>query len=75
LSTRRLLRNGGRLPLAQAFDPLLAGRQSIAGDVEDDLLKLLWPSTFVVDTNLAGLVVEVRRALATRLTTRGSCER
>ena len=28
-----------------------------------DLLKHLWPSTFVLETNLAGLIAEVRRAL------------
>src|SRR5262249_10212157 len=29
----------------------------------DDLQQQLWPSTFVLETNLAGVVAEVRRAL------------
>ena len=63
--TRRLLRNGQEVHLSpKAFDLLLSLVENRSRAMSrDDLLKLLWPSTFVLDTNLAGLVVEVRRAL------------
>jgi DNA-binding winged helix-turn-helix (wHTH) protein len=63
--TRRLLLNGREVHLSpKAFDLLLALVENRSRAMSrDDLLKLLWPSTFVLETNLAGLVVEVRRAL------------
>src|SRR5688572_16840496 len=63
--TRRLLRNGNELHLSpKAFDLLtilIANRaQAMA---KADLHEKLWPSTFVLETNLAGLVAEIRQVL------------
>jgi DNA-binding winged helix-turn-helix (wHTH) protein len=63
--TRRLLRDGREVHLSpKAFDLLLllVDNRSRAMS-KADLLKHLWPSTFVLETNLAGLIAEVRRAL------------
>ena len=65
LRTRRLLRNGEELHLSpKAFDLLtilIANRaQAMA---KADLQQNLWPSTFVLETNLAGLVAEIRQVL------------
>jgi DNA-binding winged helix-turn-helix (wHTH) protein len=63
---RRELRNErGVVPLSpHAFDLLerLAARRPRAISKED-LLGALWPTTFVTESNLAGLVAEIRRAL------------
>jgi len=63
--TRQLLRAGGEVHLSpKAFEllrVLLAGRPRAVSKAE--LLESLWPSTFVEETNLAGLAAEVRRAL------------
>jgi DNA-binding winged helix-turn-helix (wHTH) protein len=64
--TRRLLRDGQELHLSpKAFDLLrllIEGRARALA--RSDLHELLWPDTHVEDTNLAGLVAEIRRALA-----------
>ncbi len=63
--TRRLLRDGEEVHLSpKAFDllrVLIDGRARALARA--DLHDLLWPETHVEDTNLAGLVAEIRRAL------------
>jgi DNA-binding winged helix-turn-helix (wHTH) protein len=65
LDTRRLLRDGEELHLSpKAFDLLrllIDGRARALA--RRDLHDRLWPETHVEDTNLAGLVAEIRRAL------------
>jgi DNA-binding winged helix-turn-helix (wHTH) protein len=63
--TRRLLRDGREVHLSpKAFDLLLSLVENRSRAMSRaDLQTTLWPSTFVLDTNLAGLVAEVRRAL------------
>lgn len=65
LDTRRLLRDGEELHLSpKAFDLLrllIDGRAKALARA--DLHEQLWPETHVEDTNLAGLVAEIRRAL------------
>jgi len=63
--TRRLLRGEEEVHLSpKAFDLLtilVANRaQAMA---KNDLQQKLWPSTFVQETNLAGLVAEIRHVL------------
>jgi DNA-binding winged helix-turn-helix (wHTH) protein len=63
--TRQLLHDGEPIHLSpKAFELLsvLVENRSRAMS-RAELQERLWPSTFVLDTNLAGLVVEVRRAL------------
>jgi DNA-binding winged helix-turn-helix (wHTH) protein len=63
--TRQLLRDGEEVHLSpKAFEllaVLLENRPRAVSKAE--LLERLWPSTFVEETNLAGLVAEIRRAL------------
>jgi DNA-binding winged helix-turn-helix (wHTH) protein len=63
--TRRLLRDGADVHLSpKAFDllnALVVNRTRAVSKAE--LLDLLWPSTYVEETNVAGLVLEIRRAL------------
>ena len=63
--TRQLLRAGREVHLSpKAFDLLLSLVENRSRAMSrDDLLKHLWPSTFVLETNLAGLIAEIRRAL------------
>ena len=65
LGTRRLLRDGDEVHLSpKAFDLLrllIDGRARALA--RRDLHDQLWPETHVEDTNLAGLVAEIRRAL------------
>ena len=63
--TRRLLRDGREVHLSpKAFDLLLSLVENRSRAMSRaDLQTTLWPSTFVLDTNLASLVAEVRRAL------------
>jgi DNA-binding winged helix-turn-helix (wHTH) protein len=63
--TRRLIRDGQEVHLSpKAFDLLLSLVENRSRAMSKaDLLKHLWPSTFVLETNLAGLIAEVRRAL------------
>lgn len=65
-ATRRLMRDGQEVHLSpKAFDLLLLlienRSQAMA---KGELHRNLWPSTYVTETNLAGLIVELRRALA-----------
>jgi DNA-binding winged helix-turn-helix (wHTH) protein len=63
--TRQLVADGDEIHLSpKAFDLLgllLANRHRAVSKAE--LQEQLWPSTFVEETNLAGLIVEIRRAL------------
>ena len=63
--TRQLLREGEEIHLSpKAFELLLALVENRSRAMSRaDLHAKLWPSTFVLETNLAGLVAEVRRAL------------
>jgi len=62
---RQLVSTDGELHLSpKAFDlltMLLANHQRAVSKAE--LQDRLWPATFVQETNLAGLVAEIRRAL------------
>jgi DNA-binding winged helix-turn-helix (wHTH) protein len=64
-STRQLLLDGDEIHLSpKAFDLLtilVGNRPRAVSKVE--LQERLWPSTYVEETNLAGLVAEIRRAL------------
>jgi DNA-binding winged helix-turn-helix (wHTH) protein len=64
-ATRQLLSDGAEIHLSpKAFDllaALIAERSRAIPKAE--LMQRLWPSTFVEETNLAGLVAEIRRAL------------
>ena len=64
-ATRQLLRDGREVPLSpKAFQLLLllvTNRERAMS--KQELHQSLWPSTFVVETNLASLVAETRRAL------------
>ena len=64
-STRQLLREGAEIHVSPKAFELLAflvdNRPRAIAKAE--LQERLWPSTFVEETNLAGLVAEVRRAL------------
>ena len=65
VDTRRLLQDGQEVHLSpKAFDLLrilIEGRDRALA--RSDLHEQLWPETHVEDTNLAGLVAEIRRAL------------
>jgi DNA-binding winged helix-turn-helix (wHTH) protein len=65
-ATRRLLRDGQEVHLSpKAFDLLLLLIENRSRAMaKGELQRRLWPSTFVTETNLAGLIVELRRALA-----------
>jgi DNA-binding winged helix-turn-helix (wHTH) protein len=64
-ATRQLVLNDEEVHLSpKAFDlldVLLANRSRAVSKA--DLQQRLWPTTFVQETNLAGLVAEIRRAL------------
>lgn len=64
-NTRRLLRGSVETHLSpKAFELLLVLVVNAARAMSKaDLHQHLWPSTFVVDTNLAGLIAEIRQAL------------
>lgn len=63
--TRRLLLRGQEVHLSpKAFDLLkLLVENRARAMSKADLQEKLWPSTYVAETNLAGLIVELRRAL------------
>lgn len=63
--TRQLLSSGVEVHLSpKAFDLLLCLIENRARAMSRaELHTQLWPSTFVLDTNLASLVAEIRRAL------------
>jgi DNA-binding winged helix-turn-helix (wHTH) protein len=64
-ATRQLLSGGVEVHLSpKAFEllaALIADRPRAVSKAE--LMQRLWPSTFVEETNIAGLVAEIRRAL------------
>lgn len=64
--TRQLLRDADEIHLSpKAFELLIILLDSRPRAVsKSELQERLWPSTFVEETNLAGLVAEIRRALA-----------
>jgi len=63
--TRRLLRGEQEMHLSpKAFDLLTMLLENRAQAMSKaDLQQKLWPSTYVLETNLAGLVAEIRHAL------------
>ena len=63
--TRQLLRGGDEVHLSPKAFELLAIllRRTPHAVSKAELQERLWPSTFVEETNLAGLVAEIRRAL------------
>lgn len=63
--TRRLLRGEQEIHLSpKAFDLLvLLVENSSQAVAKEQLHEKLWPSTYVSETNLAGLIVELRQAL------------
>jgi DNA-binding winged helix-turn-helix (wHTH) protein len=63
--TRRLLRGEREIHLSpKAFDLLsLLIEHRTKAVSKAELQERLWPSTYVLETNLAGLVAEIRRAL------------
>jgi DNA-binding winged helix-turn-helix (wHTH) protein len=82
--TRRLLSDEQELHLSpKAFDlliTLIENRDRAISKAE--LQQKLWPSTYVLETNLAGLIAEIRHALderskgaARRATRTGACSR
>ena len=66
--TRQLLRDEAEVGLSpKAFHLLLLLVENRSRAMSrDELQQQLWPSTFVLETNLAGLIAEVRRALRDR---------
>src|SRR5688572_7711713 len=62
---RQLSRRGKRVALApKAFDALLLLVQNAERLVrKDDLMRALWPDTFVEEANLTNLVVALRKTL------------
>ena len=65
VDTRRLLRDGEEIhlsPKALQLLLLLVENRNRAMS-RADLQKALWPTTFVLDANLASLIKEIRRAL------------
>lgn len=64
--TRRLLKDRQEVHLTpKAFELLLLLVENRSHAMSKaDLHQRLWPSTYVAETNLAGLIVELRRALA-----------
>ena len=64
-SARQLLAGGEEVHLSpKAFDLLailLANRARAV--TKEELMQRVWPATFVEETNLAGLVAEIRRAI------------
>jgi len=63
--TRRVLRNEEELHLSpKAFELLVVLIEDRARALSKaELLQKLWPSTYVLETNLAGLVAEIRHLL------------
>ena len=77
VGTRRLLRNEEELHLSpKAFELLILlieNRAQAMSKVE--LQQKLWPSTYVLETNLAGLVAEIRHVLGDPATIPGASGR
>ncbi len=68
VATRRLLHDQREIHLSpKAFELLrLLAEERERAISKDELHRAIWPSTHVVESNLAGLVVELRRALGDR---------
>lgn len=64
-ATRQLLRDGQEVSLSpKAFQLLLLLVENRKRAIsKQELHQTLWPSTFVVDTNLVSLIAEIRRVL------------
>jgi DNA-binding winged helix-turn-helix (wHTH) protein len=66
LDSRELLRQGRRIHLSskafQLLDLLLRNRPRAVSKAE--LMEGLWPGVYVLESNLAGLIAEIRKALA-----------
>jgi DNA-binding winged helix-turn-helix (wHTH) protein len=64
-ATRQLLSNGSEVHLSpKAFDLLVTLIEERSRAVSKaELMQRLWPSTFVEETNIAGLIAEIRRVL------------
>src|SRR5262245_30886198 len=64
--TRQLLRDGTEIHLStKAYDllcVLLARRPSVVG--KEELLRQIWPDSYVVEANLNVVIGEIRRAIA-----------
>src|SRR5262245_16241426 len=64
-ATRQLLRDGREVSLSpkafQLLSSLVVNRERAVS--RQELHQTLWPSTFVLDTNIASLIAEIRRAL------------
>ena len=64
-ATRQLLRNDREVSLSpkafQLLSLLVANRERAMS--KQELHQSLWPSTFVLETNLSSLIAEIRRAL------------
>ena len=64
-ATRQLLRDGREVPLSpkafQLLQLLVVNRERAVP--KQEVHQTLWPSTFVLDTNIASLIAEIRRAL------------
>jgi len=64
-ATRQLLRDGREVSLSpkafQLLSSLVVNRDRAVS--RQELHQTLWPSTFVLDTNIASLIAEIRRAL------------
>lgn len=65
LAERRLLRNGSAIPLApKVFDTLVVLVENSGRLMpKDDLMKRLWPDTFVEEVSLAQNISQLRKAL------------
>src|SRR5215831_17109238 len=65
LSERILLRNGKAVPLAPKVFETLVILVENSGHIldKDELLKELWPDTFVEENNLAQNIFQLRKAL------------
>src|SRR5215471_4951405 len=65
---RRLFRNQQPVPLSpKAFDLLLLlAERSGQVVLKDDLMKILWPDTFVEESNLGQHIFQLRKALGER---------
>jgi len=65
VDSRELLRHGSRVHLSskafQLLDLLLRNRPRALSKTE--LMESLWPGVYVLESNLAGLVVEIRKVL------------
>lgn len=68
LSSRAFLRNGARLPLSPKAFEVLTHLVSNPGRVltKEEILKAVWPESFVEESNLAQHISSLRKILANR---------